>query len=266
MRLLVQLSLLISLALSWCSVLASNAHQVRRHHAKRLNPDLAVRVSGDVDMYKRDFPNSRFTYYADGLGACGSTNQPGDFIVALNSAQYGGGQYCNQMITITVNGMTAQAQIVDECPGCPSTGLDFSQGLFQYFAPLSSGVLYGTWSFGSAPAPSPSPTTTWQPPPSPTTTWQPPPLPTSIWTPPLPSTTWSPSPTPSSSSTSSISSSSSTPTTSSSSSSWTSSSTSSTTSANPAVGTVGVVGNLSVLNNLNVAIVYLGELLGAAQT
>ncbi|KAG2157421.1 RlpA-like double-psi beta-barrel-protein domain-containing protein-containing protein [Suillus clintonianus] len=273
MRLLAQLSVLLPLALSWCSVSASNAHQVHRRHVKRLDSDLTVRASGDVDMYKRDYPNSRFTYYADGLGACGSTNQPGDYIVALNSAQYQGGQNCYQTITITIGGLTTQAQIVDECPGCPFGGLDFSEGLFQFFAPLSSGVLYGTWSFGSAPAPAPapSPTSTYQAPILPTIVWQSP-TPTTTWTPPPPSTTPSPSPTPSSTSatiTSSSSSSFSTSTTSSSSSSSASSSASSTTTANSVVESAGVVpastGN-AVLMNLNLAMVYLGEFLGVAQT
>jgi hypothetical protein len=80
MRLFVQLSFLLPLALSWFSVSASNAHHVRKHHAKRVDSDIAARASENLDMDKRDFSNSRFTYYADGLGACGSTNQPGDFV------------------------------------------------------------------------------------------------------------------------------------------------------------------------------------------
>ncbi|KAG2147144.1 RlpA-like double-psi beta-barrel-protein domain-containing protein-containing protein, partial [Suillus cothurnatus] len=188
MRFFAQLSVLLSFALLWCSVSASSAHQVNRRHGKRLDADLAVRAPGDVDMYKRDYANSRLTYYAVGLGACGTVNQPSDFIVALNSAQFGSGSYCYQMITITCNGLTAQAQITDECPGCPYAGLDLSQGLFQFFAPLGDGVIYGSWSFGSSPAPAPSPTSTWQPPPAPTTTWQPP-SPSTTWTPPPPPST-----------------------------------------------------------------------------
>ncbi|KAG2041797.1 RlpA-like double-psi beta-barrel-protein domain-containing protein-containing protein [Suillus americanus] len=272
MRFFAQLSVLLSFVLLWCSVSASSAHQVNRRHGKRLNSDLAVRGPGDVDMYKRDYANSRLTYYAVGLGACGTTNQPSDFIVALNSAQFGGGSHCYEMISITVNGLTALAQITDECPGCPFAGLDLSQGLFQFFAPLGSGVIYGSWSFGSAPAPVPVPISISQPPPPPTTTSQPPPPPppTTTWTPPPPpSTTSSPSPTPSSSSTSSSSFSFSSSTFSSSSSS-TSSSASSTTSADSVVQTAGSVpasvGSSSVLMNLNLAMVYLGEFLGVAQT
>ena len=39
---------------------------------------------------KRDF-GGRATFYATGLGACGEWNNDSDYIVALNSAQYGGG-------------------------------------------------------------------------------------------------------------------------------------------------------------------------------
>jgi hypothetical protein len=82
MRFFAQLSVLLSFALLWCSVSASSAHQVNRRHGKRLDADLAVRAPGDVDMYKRDYANSRLTYYAVGLGACGTVNQPSDFVCA----------------------------------------------------------------------------------------------------------------------------------------------------------------------------------------
>ncbi|KAG1762453.1 hypothetical protein EDD22DRAFT_891572 [Suillus occidentalis] len=261
---------LLSFALLWCSVSASSAHQARnRRHGRRLNSDLAVRAPGDVDMYKRDFTNARFTYYAVGLGACGTTNQPGDFIVALNAMvtisnfcvfvnNSAAGENCYKEITITYNGLTASAQIVDECMGCPYGGLDFSEGLFQFFTPLGSGVISGSWSFGSAPAPLPLiPTSSLQLIPTPTTTWQPPPTTTPL----SPSTTSSPSPTPSPSSPSSSlsSSSSSTSTTLSSSLSSASSTASSTTIPASA-------GSPSVFMNLNLAMVYLGELLDVAQT
>ncbi|KAI6036545.1 RlpA-like double-psi beta-barrel-protein domain-containing protein-containing protein, partial [Pisolithus microcarpus] len=182
MQIFTRLSVLLSILFSICSVTLGHEHLGKRMHPRRHHDDLAVRAPGDLKVWKR-FDNARFTYYAVGLGACGQTNQPSDFIVALNSDQYGGGQYCFQMITITVNGKTAQAQIMDECPGCPNEGLDFSQGLFTYFSDLSAGVLYGTWNFGSGSSPTtstpaPQPTTTWQTPTS-TTTWQ---APTTTWT------------------------------------------------------------------------------------
>ena len=82
-----------------------------------------------------------------------------------------------------------EAQLnVLQCPGCPWSGLDFSRGLFDFFAPESVGVLYGTWSFNSinpgpdpAPAPAPPPPPPPPPPspsPSPTSEWKPAPSPT----------------------------------------------------------------------------------------
>lgn len=80
MRLFVQLSCLMPLALSLFSASASNAHHVRRHHAKRIDSDPIWELD---TVYKRDFSNTRFTYYADGLGACGGTNSPDDFVCGL---------------------------------------------------------------------------------------------------------------------------------------------------------------------------------------
>ncbi|KAK1229639.1 hypothetical protein PQX77_007274 [Marasmius sp. AFHP31] len=92
----------------------------------------------------------RLTYYQTGLGACGGYNNPGDFIVALNSAQYGGGYpgpNCGKSITISYGGKTSIATIVDECPTCDYGDLDLSQGLFEFFDSTDKGVLQGEWWF-----------------------------------------------------------------------------------------------------------------------
>lgn len=60
-----------------------------------------------------------------------------DFIVALNSPQFGGGYpgpNCGRAITISYGGKTANAVVRDQCPGCGYGDLDFSRGLFNYFA------------------------------------------------------------------------------------------------------------------------------------
>ncbi|CUA72320.1 hypothetical protein RSOLAG22IIIB_00986 [Rhizoctonia solani] len=167
--------------------------------------------------------DGRATYYAVGMGACGQTNVPSDFIVALNSAQFGSGYpgpNCFKPITICKDGKCTGATIMDECPSCPYGGLDLSEGLFKYFADTSVGVFQMTWTFdGDSPAPTstkkPDPTTTKKPDPEPTTTWKPEPTTsweeptttsskkkTSTWSPP-PETTSTPEPTTSSTSTSS---------------------------------------------------------------
>ncbi|KIJ25692.1 hypothetical protein M422DRAFT_144808, partial [Sphaerobolus stellatus SS14] len=87
------------------------------------------------------------TYYDVGLGACGITNVPTDFVIALDSDQFGTGQDCFKTITITSQGKTTNAQIVDKCPGCPFGGIDMSTSLFQFFADLGVGVLEVDWDF-----------------------------------------------------------------------------------------------------------------------
>lgn len=151
-----------------------------------------------VEIQKRT--PGRATYYAVGLGACGSYNVPSDFIVALNQAQFETGGYpssqCGRGITITYNGMSAHATVMDECPsgGCNYGDLDMSEGLFTYFAPTSAGVFYMEWFFdgeGAAP-PQQQPTTTQAPPPPPPPTTSTPawtPDPTTSVPPPPPTTT-----------------------------------------------------------------------------
>ncbi|KAI9448483.1 hypothetical protein H4582DRAFT_1766883, partial [Lactarius indigo] len=158
------------------SLLKGNSHE------KRLSGSIQRRHT--THLAKR-FANARFTYYVVGLGACGQYNKPSDFIVALNSAQFGGGQYCGKTITITYEGKSTQAVIMDEatipssalgCPGCPYAGLDFSEGLFTFFVSTSVGTIYGEWVFGSSEEPKPTSTTpksTSTPPPSPTTSKKP---------------------------------------------------------------------------------------------
>jgi hypothetical protein len=156
---------LLSLALPF---VAADSHRLgaRHHH------EVAKRGGDDVEIHKR-FANARFTFYYDntGPGACGQTYQPNDYIVALNSAQYGSGSDCFKTITISANGKSTQAIITDECPGCPYGGLDLSTGLFDFFASESVGQLYGTWSFGSGGSDNPTTTQTTE---TPTTTWTPP--------------------------------------------------------------------------------------------
>ncbi|TFK25827.1 hypothetical protein FA15DRAFT_638838 [Coprinopsis marcescibilis] len=179
------------------------------------NPkELANRAAGDVHLYKR-FSDSRWSFYDVGLGACGEWNVESDFIVALNADQFGSGYpgpECQKTITLSYGGKTAQAKVMDRCPGCPYGGLDLSRSLFRYFASEDVGIIYGEWSFsdgsgGQAPvftpepapeptpeyqAPAAEPTTTWQAPVEPTTTWQAPVEPTTTWQAPVeePTTTW----------------------------------------------------------------------------
>jgi hypothetical protein len=117
--------------------------------------------------------SGRATYYAAGLGACGTVNKASDAIIAMNSAQFSGS--CYRTITIGYGGKTATATVTDLCPGCPYGAIDMSQGLFEYFADTSLGVIQVQWAFGNSLDDAPRTTTTrrtstTRPPPPPTTT------------------------------------------------------------------------------------------------
>jgi hypothetical protein len=140
-------SLASCLALALPFLVVADSHGDAAH--KRHHHEVAKRAPADIQLHKR-FENTRFTFFATGLGACGVFNHPGDFIVALNTPQYGSGSpgpQCFKAITINYGGKSAQATIMDECPGCPFGGLDMTTGLFDYFADPSVGVLYGSWTF-----------------------------------------------------------------------------------------------------------------------
>ncbi|KAG2075317.1 hypothetical protein BDR04DRAFT_1133349 [Suillus decipiens] len=162
------------------TILPFTAGATHGHNQRGRHQELAQRVRGDVDIHKRAFDSARFTFYDVGLGACGQYSSPGDFIVALNVIQYGigfPGPQCFKSITISYGGKTAQATIMDECMGCPYGGLDFSTGLFNFFASQDAGVLYGSWWFNDdagEPAPSTSPAWT----PTATPNWS---LPSPTW-------------------------------------------------------------------------------------
>ncbi|THH15984.1 hypothetical protein EW146_g4588 [Bondarzewia mesenterica] len=142
-------------------------------------------------------------------GACGGYNTEADFIVALNIAEWDNGAHCNEMITITVNGKSTQAQIVDECPGCSPGGLDLSPAIFRFYNHVIDGVLQGSWSYNNgagngdnqSSSAKPSPSSSEAPPPSSTVK----PTPTTTITPPPSSSSDAQSTTTSSSSSSSIS-------------------------------------------------------------
>ncbi|KAK5629027.1 hypothetical protein RRF57_004742 [Xylaria bambusicola] len=85
------------------------------------------------------------TYYQPGLGACGETSSDSETVVALSPAQYDGN--CGKTITITKDGKTATAKVVDKCPSCASGAIDVSSTVFQSLADMSVGRTQVSWSF-----------------------------------------------------------------------------------------------------------------------
>ncbi|KAI1787903.1 RlpA-like double-psi beta-barrel-protein domain-containing protein-containing protein [Ganoderma leucocontextum] len=291
---------LLSLALPHTTVASSHQGLSHRRHeaiAHAVN-NVTEAAEGEVAALQRrgtTYTNARLTYYAVGLGACGKNNVPSDFIVALNSGMFGSGYpgpNCFRPIAITYNGKTANAVIMDEqplkiivqCPGCPSNGgLDLSEGLFSYLAPLSDGVLSASWRFtdegddGNSGGSQPTTTTThktthtttsstskW----TPTTTWEAPTT-TSTTKSTHSKTTTTTTSTSTSTHSSTHSTTSSKPTTTSQSSTSTSStssfssSSSHSSSSSSAAPTVTQVGSIEKLNQAFVGIVDL--MIGAAQ-
>ncbi|KAF8880827.1 hypothetical protein CPB84DRAFT_1792323 [Gymnopilus junonius] len=103
---------------------------------------LTLRRDGHfVDLESRqEVTNARLSFYNAGgsIGSCG--------VLMSNTAfEWANGAHCFQLIAITANGKTTQAQIVDECPTCPSNGLALTIGLFEFFASTSVGVITGSW-------------------------------------------------------------------------------------------------------------------------
>lgn len=83
--------------------------------------------------------------------SCDGLSPPdSDYFVAMNSDMFDS-SICYQEITITWGGKTATAQILDECPTCPTYGqIDMSEGLMSFFDPtLDIGELHGvSWRLG----------------------------------------------------------------------------------------------------------------------
>jgi len=159
--------------------------------------ELARRAEANISLYQR-VSGARWSFYdteTGNAGSCGNFLSDSGFTVAMNAHEMNSG-LCGKTIVMTYGGKTTTASIQDTCPGCPPDGLDLTPSLFAFFAPVSVGIIYGTWTYAdaapAAPAPSPSPT--------PTPTWSPSPVWTSssewssiwsspVWTPPAPSYT-----------------------------------------------------------------------------
>ncbi|KAF5356207.1 hypothetical protein D9756_003790 [Leucocoprinus leucothites] len=120
---------------------------------------------------------SVLTWFHPGTGACGGHNGDNDFIVAISHEIWNGGAHCGDTISISYQGKTAKATVVDECMGCDPGHIDLSPGLLHYLAgPGADMVSNANWIFGSLsppkPKPTPTPTHTYKPTtkPKPTTT------------------------------------------------------------------------------------------------
>ncbi|KAJ7440158.1 RlpA-like double-psi beta-barrel-protein domain-containing protein-containing protein [Mycena latifolia] len=98
--------------------------------------------------------SSKFSNYFAGQGACGWFNTDSEFVVALTALEWNNGANCGKEISISWQGKSTTAKIVDECMDCPENGLDFSQSLFSFFVGEGNneqvGIIYGDWSYVSS--------------------------------------------------------------------------------------------------------------------
>ncbi|KAF8882849.1 RlpA-like double-psi beta-barrel-protein domain-containing protein-containing protein [Infundibulicybe gibba] len=80
------------------------------------------------------------TWYRTGYGSCGGSNQDGDFIAALSTAEYNGVLTAGNVLWSSVyEGRSVEVTIVDSCPGCGENGLDLSPAAFEALAPSGAG-------------------------------------------------------------------------------------------------------------------------------
>ncbi|KXJ87016.1 RlpA-like double-psi beta-barrel-protein domain-containing protein-containing protein, partial [Microdochium bolleyi] len=109
------------------------------------------------------------TFYAPGLGACGTTSTEDDaiasvshilFDAAATSGNPNDNPLCGRRIRITRENQggsrgskgrrsssSVEVTVVDRCEGCAAADLDLSPAAFRRLAPESAGRVEGTWSW-----------------------------------------------------------------------------------------------------------------------
>ncbi|KAK7446395.1 hypothetical protein VKT23_004247 [Stygiomarasmius scandens] len=92
-------------------------------------------------------------FYQNGVaGACGTVHSDSDYIVAMDTAQYGDTSkqsgLCGKQVQIfnTKNNKSVTCTIADACPTCNNgNSIDLSVGAFQQIADLSEGLINISW-------------------------------------------------------------------------------------------------------------------------
>ncbi|GJE93008.1 hypothetical protein PsYK624_091670 [Phanerochaete sordida] len=172
------------------AAVAARPHDVaQHHHAAAGGPHVDPAHNSTLLKRGQSFQSVRLSMYYPETGnqvACGGYYHDNDMIVALNAAQFeaANGAMCGQQITLTRNGKSVQATIVDECPSssCPYGGLDCSPAIASALGFFNDLVWDGAWTIGGGdpapasssqappPPPSPSKTSSTPPPPPPSST------------------------------------------------------------------------------------------------
>lgn len=80
--------------------------------------------------------------------ACGGYYLPTDRIAALGAGSFGSKAACGKTATISYNGNTTAATIIDRCEACAPDDIDVTPVVFQELAPTPSGRVPGVaWGY-----------------------------------------------------------------------------------------------------------------------
>ncbi|KAF8310669.1 hypothetical protein DL93DRAFT_2061853 [Clavulina sp. PMI_390] len=90
------------------------------------------------------FTGGQGTSFYPSFGTCGWTNSSSDYVVAMSASRYTSSA-CGQIVSITANGKTHTAEVVDECPCCSTNSFEMSPALFRYFTNKSVGTISIQW-------------------------------------------------------------------------------------------------------------------------
>lgn len=117
--------------------------------------------NGDLPSYMKGTQTGQGTFYGTGLGACGITNNDGQYIAAVSHLLfdtfpgYNGtnpnlNPLCQKTVTASYQGKSVQVTLTDRCVACKITDLDFSPSAFSKLADQSVGRISDmTWVWDS---------------------------------------------------------------------------------------------------------------------
>jgi len=128
--------------------------QAKRHGSRSLPSRQEDAVS---TLDKRQQFSGGFTFFDDGLGACGITNFEPQKIAAVPHALFdsvpgydgtnpNNNPICGKWINAHYKGKTVTVQVTDRCGGCEKLGsLDFSHAAFDALSDETPGRIPITW-------------------------------------------------------------------------------------------------------------------------
>ncbi|KAI0790248.1 RlpA-like double-psi beta-barrel-protein domain-containing protein-containing protein [Irpex lacteus] len=106
-------------------------------------------------MQKRQTNTGSATFFTPGLGSCGINSSAADHIVAVSASFFdtfpgatanpNTNPVCGRKMTVSFQGKSTTATVVDRCPGCGPTDVDLSPAAFNDLASPDLGRIQVTW-------------------------------------------------------------------------------------------------------------------------